>query len=38
MAKRRDERLANTVTPNYEETTIAQKPGVAEEKRRKKTV
>ena len=31
MAKRRDERPANIVAPNYEETTIAQNPGVAEE-------
>ena len=31
MAKRRDERPANIVAPNYEETTIAQNPGVAED-------
>ena len=31
MAKRRDERPANIVVPNYEETTIAQNPGVAAE-------
>ena len=31
MAKRRDERPANIVAPNYEETTNAQNPGVAEE-------
>ena len=31
MGKRRDERPANIVAPNYEETTIAQKPGVAED-------
>ena len=31
MAKRRDERPANIVDPNYEETTIAQKPSVAED-------
>ena len=31
MAKRRDERSAKIVAPNYEETTIAQKPGVAED-------
>ena len=31
MAKRRDERPAKIVAPTYEETTIAQKPGVAED-------
>ena len=31
MAKRRDERPAFIVTPNYEETMIAQNPGVAED-------
>ena len=31
MAKRRDEGPAKIVAPNYEETTIAQKPGVAED-------
>ena len=30
MAERRDERPAEIVGPNYEETTIAQKPSVAE--------
>ena len=30
MAERRDERPAKIVGPNYEETTIAQKPSVAE--------
>ena len=33
MAKRRDERPANIVAPNYEETTIAQNPGNVERKR-----
>ena len=31
MAKRRDKRPANIVAPKYEETTIAQNPGVAED-------
>ena len=31
MAKRRDEGPAKIVAPNYEETTIAQKPDVAED-------
>ena len=31
MAKRRDERAAKIVAPNYEETAIGQKPGVAED-------
>ena len=31
MAERRDERPAKIVGPNYEETTIAQKPSVAED-------
>ena len=31
MAKRRDEGPAKIVAPNYEETTTAQKPGVAED-------
>ena len=31
IAERRDERLAKIVGPNYEETTIAQKPSVAED-------
>ena len=31
MAKRRDERPAKIVAPTYEETTIAQKPGVVED-------
>ena len=30
MAERRDERPAKIVGPNYEETTITQKPSVAE--------
>ena len=31
MAKHRDERPAKIVAPNYEETAIGQKPGVAED-------
>ena len=31
MTERRDERPAKIIAPNYEETAIAQKPGVAED-------